>query len=127
MALTTGEFQEITILASSATAWSALTLYPNMSAPLVEAQAKAQTVTVFVQDSVSGLLAFVGGAVSGLVDSVLASVSAPLTATTTTDTQGNVTWWAKNASNEVFTYTGSEGVLHKLDAAETAALKAFLP
>lgn len=126
MALTTGEFHTITISASSAAAWSLLGTYPDMPAKLVETQAQSLSIVVYCVDAPTGQLAFEGGQVVGLVDSVLASVSAPLSTTTVTDTASGVTEWGEDGSGDVWVYS-SLGTLTRYDAAEVAVLKAWLP
>ena len=127
MALTTGEFHTITILPSSGAPWSLLTSFPAMSSFLVDAQVNGTSFVVYCIDAPTGELAYEGGAVIGLVDSVLNSVSAALSTITVTDAVGNVTEWGEDGSGDVWVYSSASGVLTRYDAAEAAALKAWLP
>lgn len=128
MALTTGEFHTITVLPTSGAAWSLYTPpFPDLPGTIVEASALGTSLVVYCIDAPTGNLAFEGGQVTGLVDAVLASVSAALARTTFTSTSGALSIWGEDGSGDVWVYTSATGILARYDAAEAAALRAFLP
>lgn len=127
MALTSGEFHTITILPSNDAAWGALGTKPSLPSTIMERVVDGANFNVYCIDAPTGSLAFEGGQVFGLVNSVLNTVSAPLSDLTVTADDGNVTRWGVDGSGIVSTYDTTSGIMRAYSVPEMAALKAWLP
>ena len=128
MALTTGEFHTITLRPSTAAEWLALASpRPDLPPAITDALVTGANLDVFCVDAPTGSLAFEGGSVVGLVDSVLSSVSAPLSQLIHMANDGSYIIYGVNAGGAVSVYEPSLGILRAYTGPAIAALKAWLP
>lgn len=127
MALTTGEFHEISLLPSTNAAWAALATTPSLPAYILDRVIDGATFIVYCIDAPTGWLAFDGGAVVGILDSVCNAVGAALSKQAFTATGGSAVTYTQDGSGAVYAYFAASGVLLPYTAPDVAAFKAWLP
>lgn len=127
MALTTGEFQEITILPLSDPAWALLPAQPDLPSEVVDAIVNSTTLFAYVVDAATGQLALNGTQVTGLVDSVLSVVGAPLPNYPLSSPSGGTTVWGDVGGGDVYVYNPATGTLIFYPSTTISSFKTFLP
>jgi hypothetical protein len=123
---TTGEFYEVTFHQTNDAAWAALSTFPTLPSPLLDMIVNGATVLVYVIDSSSGQIAFLGGQADSVDDTVLASSSAALTKLETSSVDGFSWVNALDNSGAWWIYDVAAGVVRQFSSGEQADLKAFL-
>lgn len=123
--LTTGDFYLVTFLPTANAAWTALSPVPGVPEGLSDLIFSGGTVRIYVTDDSTGSFVFVGGAATNYDNTLLASQVGPFAKVSTTGSDGQLTEWAQDPANTVYTYNTTG--FRYYSAPEMAALKTFLP
>lgn len=127
--ISTGDFCSVEFKPTNDAAWIAFTPRPGFTTgALADAVVDGTPLAIYVLDDSTGYFAYEGGQAYGFDDTHLVAASTTLfTDLTVTSDQGQVTQWAKDASNVVYTLDPTSQLLHTYPVGDMSALKAFLP
>lgn len=127
--IATGEFASVVFKPTNNAAWVSFTPRPGFNAgALADAIVDGTPLIIHMIDASTGYFAYASGQAYGFDDTHIVSASTVILAdlTITTD-QGQVTPWAKDASNVVYTLDPTSQLVHSYPVALITSLKAFLP